>query len=97
MYRHGELIIKQVTQVKGKRLNHLILAEGEATGHKHEITTGEAELYEQEGMLFLSVKSNEAELTHQDHDTLVLPKGDYQITTQREYVVGEDKYRQVRD
>jgi hypothetical protein len=96
MYRHGELIIRVVKEVKGKKRNNLILAEGEATGHKHEITTGDAELYDENGTLYLSVKS-EAELTHQDHDTITLPKGNYEITIQKEYVVGEDKYRKVSD
>ena len=97
MYRHGELIIKQVSEVRGNKRNNLILAEGEATGHKHEITTGEAELYEDNGTLYLKVESDIAELTHPDHDTITLPKGDYEITIQKEYTVDGDKYRQVAD
>ena len=96
MRRHGELLVKVVKSVRGKKLNHLILAEGEATGHKHEIVEGEATLYEHEGTFFLSC-GNECKLAHPDQDTIVLPKGDYEITTQREYVVGDDKYRRVLD
>lgn len=84
-YRHGDVLIKKIGHVKGKKLSHLTLAEGEATGHKHCITTGDAELYEHEGTLFLHVESEEAILTHEEHKPLVLPKGDYEIMIQRTY------------
>ena len=96
-YRHGELKIEKVNEIKGRKLEHCILAEGEATGHKHEITTGEAELYEYEGTLYLRVVSDEALLTHPDHNTITLPKGDYKITPQREYIIGDEKYKKVLD
>lgn len=68
-----------------KKLKHLTLAEGEVTGHAHRITDGEAELYEHEGILYLRVKSESASLTHEEHKTIELPKGDYEINIQREY------------
>jgi len=97
MYRQGELIFKK-GEVCGKKLQHLIIAEGEATGHKHEVTVGEAELYQDEkGVMCLRVQSDEAQVTHQDHNAVTLPKGDYEIIAQREYVVGDEKYRRVVD
>jgi len=84
-YRQGDVIIKKVPEVKGKKLNHLTLAEGEVTGHAHKITEGDADLYEHEGTLFLRVKSEEAILTHEEHKRVVLPKGDFEITIQRSY------------
>ena|SRR3990167_1191462 len=97
MYRHGDVLIKKVESIQGKKLEHLTLAEGEATGHKHQITEGEAKLYEHEGTLFLRVISEEAVLTHEEHKPLTLPQGDYEITIQREYVLGDEKYRKVSD
>jgi len=94
-YRHGDVILKKVNEIKGKKLNHLILAEGEVTGHKHVISEGEAELYECEGTLFLSVKSETALLTHEEHKEIELPKGDYQITIQREFE--PEGWRRVAD
>ena len=96
-WRHGDVLIKKVRAVKGKKLNHLVLAEGEVSGHKHVISEGEAELYEENGILYLHVESEKAFLTHEEHKTLELPKGDFEITIQREYVVGEEKYRSVAD
>jgi hypothetical protein len=90
-------MIFKSNEIKGKKLLNLIIAEGEATGHKHEVTSGDAELYQEGEILYLRVNSETAELTHQEHKTLTLPKGDYKIEIQREYVVGNEKYRQVRD
>ena len=84
-YRHGDVILKKVDKVKGKKLSHLILAEGEVTGHAHRITQGDAELYEENGTLFLHVDSETALLTHEEHKAIELPKGDYEIIIQREY------------
>ena len=95
MYRQGELLIRP-GKIQGERRGNLVLAEGEATGHKHAITKGSAELYEKDGVMYLSCES-ECELTHPDHDTVTLPKGNYEVITQREYVVGDDQYRKVLD
>lgn len=94
-FRHGDVIIKKVSQVKGKKLNHLTLAEGEVTGHAHKITEGEAILYEHKGTLFLRVDSDNALLTHEEHKTIELPKGDYEIQIQREH--SPDGWRRVVD
>lgn len=94
-YRQGDVIIKKVDGIKGKMLKHLTLAEGEMTGHAHRITEGEAELYEHEGTLFLKVKSDKATLTHEEHSRIELPKGDFQISIQREY--SPDGWRNVSD
>ena len=97
MYQQGDVIILRTNSIKGKKLNHLTLAYGEHTGHHHTITKGDAELYEHEGTLFLKVKSDEAELTHQEHKTIVLPKGDYQINRVREYDHFVEEARRVQD
>jgi len=94
-YRHGDVLIQKVDSVKGEKLKHLVLAEGEVTGHAHRITEGEAELYEANGVLYLSVKSETAALTHEEHKRIDLPMGDYQITIQREY--SPEGWRNVAD
>ena len=96
-YQQGDVVIKVVSEVKGKKLNHLTLAQGESSGHSHTITKGEAELYEHEGTLFLKVLSDEAELTHQEHHTVVLPKGDYEIGIVKEYSHFDEEVRKVKD
>ena len=68
-YRQGEVILKRVQSVpKGaKKLSHLVLAEGEITGHKHEIRNGNAELFEKDGTLFLRVHDEEVTIVHPEH------------------------------
>ena len=36
--RQGDVISIPVKQAEGEKLNHLTLAEGEVTGHKHRIS-----------------------------------------------------------
>ena len=97
MIQQGDVVIVSVTEVKGNKLEHLTLAKGEATGHHHTITEGDAELYEHEGMLFLKVLSETATLTHQEHHEVVIPKGDYKINTVREFDHFAEEARSVRD
>jgi len=95
--QQGDVIITRVSEVKGKKLNHLTLAKGEATGHHHTITEGDATLYDHEGTLFLRVESDTATLTHQEHLPITLPKGDYEIQRVREVDWVSEETRQVRD
>jgi hypothetical protein len=98
-YRHGDVILIQCENIKGKKLKYLTLAEGEVTGHSHQITQGEAELYESGGTLYLSIRSDEASLTHEEHKEIKLPKGNYEIQIQREYSpdAWENGFRKVKD
>ena|SRR3990167_4119353 len=96
-YQQGDILIKKVNGIKGKKLSHLTLAVGEVTGHHHTITDGEAELYEQDGTLFLKVISPEATLTHQEHNPIVFPKGDYEIGIVQEFDHLTEETRKVTD
>jgi hypothetical protein len=95
--QQGDVLIKKVSDIKGKKLNHLTLAQGESSGHHHTITKGEAELYEHEGTLFLRVNSAEAILTHQEHNTIVIPKGDYEIGIVKEFDHLSEEVKNVKD
>ena len=97
MFQQGDVILERVENVKGKKLNHLILAEGEMTGHSHVITKGKAELYENEKELFLKIISNTAELTHQEHKIVVLPKGNFKVRKVREYDHFMEESWEVKD
>jgi hypothetical protein len=96
-FQQGDVLIKKCTKTKGKKLKHLTLAYGEATGHHHTITEGEAELYDKDGTLYLKVKSDKAILTHQEHDTVTIPKGDYKVDIVREYDHFSEEARRVQD
>lgn len=80
VYRQGDVIIKAVgAKPDGEieLLSHLTLAESEATGHRHRITRGQAELYQMAvGVMYLKVLSDFATLYHEEHEEIELPKGD---------------------
>jgi len=95
-FRHGDLLIQSVEEVRGKKVDHLILAFGEATGHKHEVTEGKAELFEENGTLYLKVESEEAVLTHPEHGPIAIRKGAYLVEHQREYAPDESYKRERR-
>ena len=83
--RQGDVIIIPTETATGNKLSHLTLAEGEVTGHRHRISEGEAELYERDGTLYLKVLSPTALLTHEEHNPITIPQGNWQIRLQREY------------
>lgn len=62
----------------------VIFAEGEASGHHHSCRADDVTLYERmNGTLWCKVKK-EVEVTHQEHDSVRLPAGEYRIGIVRE-------------
>ena len=67
-YQQGDVLIKQVNyKIKGEKLNHMTLAEGEATGHHHSIVSGIGQLIMMNNIMHLQVFSGTALLKHQEH------------------------------
>lgn len=84
--RQGDVILIPASEtVNSDKLAHLTLAEGELTGHRHRISQGNAELYERNRTLYLKVISPTALLTHEEHQPVAIPKGDWIVRIQREY------------
>jgi hypothetical protein len=92
LYRHGDLLVEGATEVPrdSRRLHHLVLAEGELTGHSHRIAErGTAILYQSQRGLYLDVTGDQAKLVHQEHGPISLPRGTYRVWRQREYTPRE--------
>jgi hypothetical protein len=68
--------------------SRLVLAEGEATGHAHTVLADQAQLVEaKDGTLYLMIDgARPASLVHEEHDTIPLSPGSYEVRHQREYV-----------
>lgn len=101
MYRQGDVLLTKVVSLpneikKQKNNKKIILAYGEATGHHHYIeATKETDSFiDNDGNLFLDLKKDSL-LVHQEHSRLVIPKGKYQVTIQREY--SPEEVRNVND
>lgn len=97
IYRQGDVLIietaaKIPTDNPVPRENgRVILAHGEVTGHSHAISNRRATLYRDDGTgaggrRFLTVAAGgTADLKHEEHNTIPLPPGNYEIRIQSEY------------
>jgi hypothetical protein len=100
-YRQGDVLIQQVVKIpkdatKQKAKGRIILAHGEATGHHHSLDVDAADWWKRDdGSQFLHVKSGGAALEHQEHGTIALPPGKYEVRRQREY--SPEAIRNVQD
>jgi hypothetical protein len=101
MYRQGDVLFKEVKSVpvdgKVRRSGHIL--EGEATGHIHRVDQkqlGDADVLDCGAGLFMTVTAEGGvSIVHEDHNTLVLPPGSYEIVRQREY--SPEEIRNVAD
>lgn len=64
--------------------DRLVLAYGEATGHHHAVPLADAALLARGAERFLRVRAP-TRISHEEHDQIQLPAGDYRVTIQREY------------
>jgi hypothetical protein len=105
-YRQGDVLLIPATNIPDNRRpvprenGLVILAHGEITGHHHAILDQQVELVTtdqaNELRMWLTVTAPEpVALTHQEHDTIMLPPGDYEVRRQREYT--PEELRNVQD
>ena len=73
----------------------VVLARGEVTGHRHAFHGGNVVMFRDDALArdmpselyvgHIRVKGESAELRHEEHDTITLPKGTYRVRRQREF------------
>lgn len=109
-YQQGDVLLKKVTKLpKGlKRLKTNVLAEGETTGHFHAVVPRETEhrrldtfpgfklLQAENGDRYIQL-TEPAEVKHQEHHTIQLDPGLYQIDLVREFEYDANETRRVVD
>ena len=106
LLRQGDVIlipvneIPQNTKPVPREAGRVVLAHGEITGHHHSIVDDGAELvtaeHANELRVWLSVTAAEpVALTHQEHDTILVDPGLYEVRRQREY--SPEALRNVQD
>src|SRR3954464_15055829 len=95
-YRQGDVLIIRVDAIPDglarvpRDGGRLILSYGEVTGHAHAVD-GLAELFTAADVAdleqqFLRVE-DEALVVHEEHDSIALPPGIYEVRHQREYTL----------
>lgn len=99
LIRQGDVLLIPVdtipvsaTKPVAREQGRLILAHGEVTGHAHAIVEETAELVtaDQAAELYLLVHGTDpVSLVHDEHDTLTIAPGQYEVRRQREYAPEE--------
>ena len=108
MFRQGDVLIFSIEKIPSdvevvfisREQGRVVLAHGEVTGHHHSIAEQGVELvtteHAQELLMWMTVTAPEpVALTHQEHDTILIPPGIYEVRRQREYSPAE--IRRVAD
>jgi len=88
-YRQGDVFLMEVNTLPSSATpeaasEKIVLAYGEVTGHSHSVRMEDAKLYRHNEDSYLVVE-NQANLIHEEHDTIALPAGIYKVVRQREY------------
>jgi len=98
--QQGDVIIRKSAipedarkYLRGRR--GFVLAEGEVTGHAH-VISDDIEMYEKNGTLFIRNKK-EVPVKHEEHNTVTVPAGEWEIRIVREYDPFEEEARKVAD
>ena len=101
MYRHGDVLLMKAELPEGSteqvRSKRVVLAEGEATGHSHDVITKEMPaitFLAPDGEMYLELQED-AQLVHQEHAIIDLPVGMWWVIHQREYT--PERLQRVRD
>ena len=94
MYRQGDVLVIPVKAMPKGALEpvdreggYAVLAHGEVTGHAHRIKSMDAALFRDPKLMavFMNVSGDTVALTHDEHDTIAIPPGCYEVRRQREY------------
>lgn len=102
-YRQGDILLQRVRNLPEDAVpeihhNRVILALGEATGHAHAFAPMAVAAYAADDKRFVVVQKEFALLEHEEHRTLRIDKGTYEIVRQREYAPSREvKYVYVDD
>lgn len=97
MKRQGDLLFVKVDDIPQKTeiKKDGVIAEGEVTGHKHRISDATKATLLVSGLVAYVRALKETEVVHEEHKTITLPPGNWQVIRQREYE--PDGWRQVSD
>jgi len=97
-YQQGDVTIKPVEAIPSgaKPSGNRVLAEGEATGHKHLAAAEDVRLFMHQGTLYMSAPTGTT-VVHEEHGPLIIPPGEYRIGIVREYDHFAEEARRVVD
>ena len=89
MIRHGDIMLKPAPAPRdttaGVIATSIVLAEGEKTGHSHVLNGAELTLLKASWNRVMVHVPAGADLRHQEHKTINVPPGWYEVVRQRVY------------
>ncbi len=96
-FEQGDVLIKEVTSipVEAKTTSNKVLAHGES-GHIHQFKGDTAQMYVLNDLTYLKV-FKDTPIEHEEHKTIIIPKGAYQIDRVKEYDHFIEEARYVAD
>ena len=95
--QQGDVILKKVAKIPqgAKHIKKRPLALGEFTGHSHQIIE-DIEMYEKDGVLYIK-SDRPVNLKHEEHGTVSIPEGLWQVGIVQEYDPFAEEARNVQD
>lgn len=97
MFRQGDVLLRkvddhtnQVVQNTGKEIKDKIILRGETTGHAHRVVGGHLYRAYMDTM-FVEAIDSKTKIVHEEHGTIDLPDGWYEVVRQREYDGARDR------
>ena len=101
MFRQGDVLIRrsrksmssEANEIPRDEQNRVVLAHGEVTGHAHAIHNEGVIAFMMGDVRYIEVPKLGAEVVHEEHDTIELDQGTYEVVQQREWT-GNDQSKQ---
>ena len=104
LYAQGDILLELIEEAtpadpsEAGEGGTIVLARGEATGHRHVLSGGRAAFYRDDAAardipsdLYIGhvrIDGASAELRHEEHATVTVPRGTYRVRRQREWEGG---------
>ena len=101
-YQQGDVLLKSISELpEGNEIKArdglFVLAEGEATGHKHAIEDiGGIKFIERNGAFYIQ-NATSVIIKHEEHNSIFLPIGIWKVSKVREYDHFTEEARNVQD
>ena len=90
MFRQGDVLLIEVNEIPNdatpvkRESGKIILAYGEVTGHHHAIAAPQVKMLQLQDNRYLD-SATSFSITHEEHATVKVPAGKFQVIIQREY------------
>jgi len=98
-YQQGDCLIKRIDSIpaEAKESNKTVLVEGEHTGHAHRLARNASAVIMILGAAQYLRVYRDTPVEHEEHDTQIIPPGDYEIDQVKEFDHFKEEARRVFD